>query len=75
MARRHAEARSAYEYELRVVLDDTTDGTAAIVRGYDGVTLLDYTIGETDADLDDFVNHRDRVDTTLSRITDPDDPD
>jgi len=31
--------------------------------------VLDYAIGETDADLDDFVNHRDRVDATLSRIT------
>lgn len=31
--------------------------------------VLDYAIGETDADLDDFVNHRDRVDTTLNRIT------
>jgi len=31
--------------------------------------VLDYAIGETDADLDDFVNHRDRVDATLARIT------
>jgi membrane protease subunit HflK len=31
--------------------------------------VLDYAIGETDADLDDFVNHRDAVDVTLSRIT------
>ncbi|MCE9567959.1 MAG: hypothetical protein K8U57_38655 [Planctomycetes bacterium] len=31
--------------------------------------VLDYAIGETDADLDDFVNHRDRIDSTLARIT------
>jgi membrane protease subunit HflK len=31
--------------------------------------VLDYGIGETDADLDDYVNHRDRVDATLARIT------
>ena len=49
MARRHAEARSAYEYELRVVLDDTTDGTAAIVRGYDGITLLESRGGKVEA--------------------------
>lgn len=29
--------------------------------------VLDYTIGETDADLDDFVMHRDRVDAILTR--------
>ena len=49
VARRHAEARSAYEYELRVVLDDTTDGTTAIVRGYDGVTLLESRGGKVEA--------------------------
>ncbi|MFO0821720.1 MAG: SPFH domain-containing protein [Gemmataceae bacterium] len=31
--------------------------------------VLDYGIGETDAELDDYVNHRDRVDATLARIT------
>jgi membrane protease subunit HflK len=29
--------------------------------------VLDYAIGETDADLDDFVMHRDQVDVTLAR--------
>ena len=30
--------------------------------------VLDYAIGETDADLDDYVIHRERVDATLARI-------
>lgn len=30
--------------------------------------VLDYAIGETDDDLDDFVNHRDRVDVVLGRV-------
>jgi len=32
--------------------------------------VLDYAIGETDADLDDFVMHRDRVDAVLAREAD-----
>ncbi len=30
--------------------------------------VLDYAIGETDEDLDDFVNHRDQVDAILGRL-------
>jgi membrane protease subunit HflK len=30
--------------------------------------VLDYAIGETDEDLDDFVNHRDQVDAVLGRV-------
>ena len=31
--------------------------------------VLDYSIGDTDADLDDYVNHRDRVEAVLGRLT------
>lgn len=31
--------------------------------------VLDYAIGETDEELDDYVNHRDRVEATLTRAT------
>jgi membrane protease subunit HflK len=31
--------------------------------------VLDYSIGDGDADLDDYVNHRDRVEAVLGRLT------
>ncbi len=31
--------------------------------------VLDYAIGESDAELDDFVNHRDQIDGVLARVT------
>jgi membrane protease subunit HflK len=31
--------------------------------------VLDYSIGDTDDDLDDYVNHRDRVEAVLGRLT------
>ncbi len=45
----HAEARSALTYDLRVVLDDTTDGTAAVARRYERVTVLVSSGGKVEA--------------------------
>jgi len=45
----HAEAASAFRYDVRVVLDDTTDGTAAVVARYPRVTLLESRGGKVEA--------------------------
>lgn len=48
-ARRHAEERSAFTFEVRVVLDETTDGTAEIVRRHPRVELLESRGGKVEA--------------------------
>ncbi|MDB4936992.1 MAG: hypothetical protein JWP87_3964 [Labilithrix sp.] len=48
-ARRHAEAHGSFRYQLRVVLDDTTDGTARVVRSHPDVELLTSTGGKVEA--------------------------
>ena len=45
----HAEAESAFRYDLRVVLDDTTDGTAAVVARHARVMLLESRGGKVEA--------------------------
>jgi glycosyltransferase involved in cell wall biosynthesis len=48
-ARRYAEERSAFTYELRVVLDDTTDRTAEVVARYPGVVVRTSHGGKVEA--------------------------
>ena len=45
----HAEARSSFTYDVRVVLDDTTDGTAAVARRHPRVTILESRGGKVEA--------------------------
>jgi cellulose synthase/poly-beta-1,6-N-acetylglucosamine synthase-like glycosyltransferase len=45
----HAEARSVFRYDVRVVLDDTTDGTATVARRHARVTLLESHGGKVEA--------------------------
>jgi glycosyltransferase involved in cell wall biosynthesis len=45
----HAEARSRFRYDVRVVLDDTTDGTAAVARQHARITLLQSHGGKVEA--------------------------
>jgi cellulose synthase/poly-beta-1,6-N-acetylglucosamine synthase-like glycosyltransferase len=45
----HAEARSAFTYDVRVVLDDTTDGSAAVARRHPRVTILESSGGKVEA--------------------------
>lgn len=53
--------------------DDPVTPTGQFLTGDQNLVnvqlVLDYAIGETDADLDDYVNHRDRVEAVLSRVT------
>lgn len=46
---RHAEARSSVRYALMVVLDDTTDGTAAVVARHAGVCTVESHGGKVEA--------------------------
>jgi len=45
----HAEARSSFRYDVRVVLDDTIDGTAAVARRHARITLLESRGGKVEA--------------------------
>ncbi len=45
----YAEARCAFTYDVRVVLDDTTDGTADVARRHARVTLLASRGGKVEA--------------------------
>jgi glycosyltransferase involved in cell wall biosynthesis len=45
----HAEARSSFTFDLRVVLDDTTDGTGTIARRHARVTILESSGGKVEA--------------------------
>lgn len=53
----HAEERSALRYDLRVVLDDTTDGTADIVTRYPRVTMLTSHGGKVEAQRTGLSTH------------------
>lgn len=48
-AARHAEARGAFRYVLVVVLDDTADGTAAVVARHAGVVTVESHGGKVEA--------------------------
>lgn len=45
----HAEARSSFRYDVRLVLDDTVDGTAAVARRYPRIRLLESHGGKVEA--------------------------
>lgn len=49
LSMRHAEARSAFRYQLVVVLDDTTDGTAAVAARRAEVRTMESRGGKVEA--------------------------
>jgi membrane protease subunit HflK len=59
-------------YDLETALDVSGTPSGQFLTGDQNLVnvqlILDYAVGETDHDLDDYVNHRDQVNAVLGRL-------